>query len=64
MNQLSVITEHLSPKTKRIMFINNKNEAEASKNKMSQMNYLSLIILLIGGSMLIVMAYYLYYLFA
>lgn len=46
------------------MFINDKNEAEVSKNKTSQMNYLSLIILLIGGSMLFVMAYYLYYLFA
>jgi len=45
------------------MFINNKNEAEVSKSKMSQINYLTLIILLIGGSMLFVMAYYLYYLF-
>jgi len=63
MNQLNVTTKHLSQKTKRIMFINNKNEAEVSKSKMSQINYLTLIILLIGGSMLFVMAYYLYYLF-
>ena len=46
-----------------VAFINNKNEAEVSKSKMSQINYLTLIILLIGGSMLFVMAYYLYYLF-
>lgn len=63
MNQLNVTIKHLSQKTKRIMFINNKNEAEVSKSKMSQINYLTLIILLIGGSMLFVMAYYLYYLF-
>lgn len=63
MNQSNVTTKHLSQKTKRIMFINNKNEAEVSKSKMSQINYLTLIILLIGGSMLFVMAYYLYYLF-
>lgn len=46
------------------MQFNKSTETGESKNKMSQMNYLTLIILLVGGSMLFVMAYYLYFLFA